>query len=312
MYNVYVDGQHGTTGLLVNERLEKHPDVHILTIPFEERHNKELRIQLLNEADVVFLCLPDDAAKEAAALVTNENTKIIDASTAHRTNDQWAYGFSELSQNHLESIKETTRLSNPGCHATAAISVLYPLIVNEIINEELQLSIFSITGYTGGGKQMIRTYEHTNSIEYKAPRQYSLSLEHKHVPEIMKRAGLKKKPMLIPVVSDFARGLAVTIPISLDQMDKPKSKKELVELYKEHYKNSKFIQVHEADDMDALVDNCVHIQANNDTNYLDIYVYGNEEQVQIISVLDNLGKGASGAAIQNMNIMLGLDETIGL
>lgn len=312
MFKVYVDGQHGTTGLLVNERLEKHPLVEILTIPYEERHNKDLRIQLLNEADVVFLCLPDDAAKEAATLVTNPETKIIDASTAHRTNDQWVYGLPELSQNHLELVKGSHHLSNPGCHATASIAALYPLVSAGIISDELQLNIFSITGYSGGGKQMIHKYEHTDSIAYNAPRQYALSLEHKHVPEIMKRAGLKKKPVFMPVVSNYARGLAVTIPLTLEQMDKPMDKTELAKFYKNYYKDAFYVNVHDADNMEALVDNCVHIQGSNDTNYLDIFVYGNDEQIQIISRLDNLGKGASGAAIQNMNIMLGIDETTGL
>lgn len=312
MFKVYVDGQHGTTGLLVNERLENHPLVEILTIPFEDRHNKDLRVQLLNEADVVFLCLPDDAAKEAVTLITNPNTKIIDASTAHRTDDNWAYGFPELSENHLELVKGCRYLSNPGCHATASIAALYPLVSEGIISDEMQLSIFSITGYSGGGKQMIHQYEHTDSIAYKAPRQYALSLEHKHVPEIMKRAGLKKMPIFMPVVANFARGLAVTIPFTLEQMDKPMSKSELATFYKHYYKDAHYINVHDADNMDELVDNCMHIQGNNDTNYLDIFIYGNEEQIQIISRLDNLGKGASGAAIQNMNIMLGLEETIGL
>jgi len=312
MFKVYVDGQHGTTGLLVNERLEKHPLVEILEIPFEERHNKALRIELLNKADVVFLCLPDDAAKESASLVTNSKTKIIDASTAHRTHDDWVYGLPELSKNHLELIKGSQHLSNPGCHASASIAALYPLVSKGIISKELQISIFSITGYSGGGKQMIHKYEHTDSMAYKAPRQYALSLEHKHVPEIMKRAGLVKKPIFMPVVSNFARGLAVTIPLAIDQLNKPMDKNQLVKFYKEYYKDAHYINVHDADNMDELVDNCMHIQGSNDTNYLDLFVYGNEEQIQIIARLDNLGKGASGAAIQNMNIMLGIDETTGL
>ncbi len=312
MFKVYVDGQHGTTGLLVNERLENHSQVQILTIPYNKRHDKDLRIQLLNEAEIVFLCLPDDAAKEAVGLITNPNTKIIDASTAHRTNSIWTYGFSELSYEHKMAVKHAKRLSNPGCHATAAIAALYPLIEEGIINSELQLSLFSITGYSGGGKKMIHTYEHTDSIDYKAPRQYALSLNHKHVPEIMKQSGLTKKPLFMPVVADFARGLTVSIPFAIEQMDIKMTKEEIAKFYKNYYKESHYIRVHKADCIESLVDNCTNIQGNNNTNYLDIYVYGNDEQIQIISKIDNLGKGASGAAIQNMNIMLGIDETIGL
>ena len=309
MYKVYVDGQHGTTGLLVNERLAKHNKVEVLTIPFEERHNKERRVQLLNEADIVFLCLPDDAAKESVSLITNPKTKIIDASTAHRVDDQWVYGLPELSKEHKEKVKGAKRLSNPGCHATAAISALYPLIQKGIISDKLQLSMFSITGYSGGGKQMIQTYETTHEVAYKAPRQYALNLDHKHVPEIMKQAGLNKKPIFMPIVSSFERGLAVTIPLSKEQMLKAMTKDEVTNLYKEYYKDTMYIRVHDTDDTEALVDNCVDVQGNNNTNYLDIFVYGNEEQIQIISRLDNLGKGASGAAIQNMNLMLGIDES---
>ncbi len=312
MFKVYVDGQHGTTGLLVNERLEQHPLVEVLTIPYEERHNKDMRIQLLNEADIVFLCLPDDAAKEAAQLVANPETKIIDASTAHRTHEDWTYGFAELSKGHLKAVQGAKRLSNPGCHATASIAALYPLIQGRILEDDLQLTIFSLTGYSGGGKQMIETYKTTDAIAYKAPRQYALSMNHKHIPEIMVRSGLKKKPLFAPIVANFERGLAVTIPFAVDQMKKPMTKEDLADFYKDFYKDAHYIRVHEADNVDSLVDNCIHVQGNNDTNYLDIFVYGNEDQIQVISRLDNLGKGASGAAIQNMNIMLGIDETTGL
>ncbi len=312
MFKVYVDGQHGTTGLLVNERLEQHPLVEILTIPYDERHNREMRIKLLNSADIVFLCLPDEAAKEAAQLVTNSETKIIDASTAHRTHKDWSYGFPELSPGHKALVKESKRLSNPGCHASAGIAALYPLVQTGIFNPKIQLTFFSITGYSGGGKQMIHTYKTTDNLAYRAPRQYALSMNHKHIPEIMARSGLEKKPLFAPIVGNFERGLAVTIPFAVDQMDKPMTKEELVDFYKDYYKDAYYIRVHEADSVDGLVDNCIHVQGNNDSNFLDIFVYGNEDQIQVITRLDNLGKGASGAAIQNMNIMLGIDEKTGL
>ncbi|WMW25836.1 N-acetyl-gamma-glutamyl-phosphate reductase [Methanolobus sediminis] len=312
MYKIYVDGQHGTTGLLVNERLAKHPEVEILEIPYEERHNRELRTKLLNEADLVFLCLPDEAVADTVSLVTNPDTRIIDASTANRTNDSWAYGLPELSAKHREDVAGASRVSNPGCHASASVVALYPLVEEGIISKETAVPLFSITGYTGGGKQMIQTYETTEQRAYKAPRQYALGLTHKHVPEIKVRSGLNVNPILMPVVSNYPRGLAVTLPLSVKDLEKSVTKQGLYELYQKYYGDSIFIRVHEVDEADDLVDNAFDVQGSNDTNYSDIYIYGNDEQIQVISRLDNLGKGASGAAIQNMNIMLGMDETTGL
>jgi N-acetyl-gamma-glutamyl-phosphate reductase len=312
MFKVYVDGQHGTTGLLVNERLEKHPNVKLLKIDYNERHNSEQRKKLLNEADVVFLCLPDEAAKESVSMITNPETKVIDASTAHRTHADWAYGFAELSQAHRKKIQGTHRLSNPGCHATAAISILYPLIQAGIMDGDMDISLFSITGYSGGGKQMIETYKNSTDLAYEAPMQYALDLNHKHVPEIMTQAGLNHRPIFMPVVSNFERGLAVTIPVFRQALKKRVTREECALILKDHYKDAHFVRVHEIDDEEALVDKRMHIQMNNDSNYLDLFIYGNETQFQFIACLDNLGKGASGAAIQNMNIMLGIEENTGL
>ncbi|WP_292461494.1 N-acetyl-gamma-glutamyl-phosphate reductase [Methanolobus sp.] len=312
MYKIYVDGQHGTTGLLVNERLADHPEVEILEIPYEKRHDKELRKKLLNEADLVFLCLPDEAVAEAVGLITNPNTKIIDASTANRVNETWAYGLPELSAAHRDRVAVASRVSNPGCHATASIVALYPLLEEGIISRETAVPLFSITGYTGGGKKMIETYETTTERAYKAPRQYALGLNHKHVPEIMVHSGLKVKPIFMPVVSNYPRGLAVTLPLSVKDLEKSLTKQGLYELYQKYYGDSTFIRIHTADETKDLVDNAFDVQRSNDTNYLDLYIYGNDEQIQVISRLDNLWKGASGAAIQNMNIMLDMDETTGL
>ena len=312
MFKVYVDGQHGTTGLLVNERLEKHPKVKLLKIDYKERHNMEQRKKLLNEADIVFLCLPDDAAKESASMITNPETKIIDASTAHRIHEKWAYGFAELSDDHRKKIEHTQRLSNPGCHATAAISVLFPLIKAGIIDSQTNLSMFSITGYSGGGKQMMATYNENIDGAYNAPMQYALDLDHKHVPEIMTHSGLGKRPLFMPVVSNFERGLAVTIPIFKEELKKTLTREACAKALQDHYKDAHFVRVHSVDDTSTLIDRRMNIQMNNDTNYLDIFIYGNETQFQFIACLDNLGKGASGAAIQNMNIMLGLKENTGL
>jgi len=323
MFKVYVDGQHGTTGLLVNERLKNHSKVEILDIPFEERHNKELRIQLLNEADIVFLCLPDDAAKESVALITNPKTKIIDASTAHRVDENWTYGLPELNEQQRSAIAQATYVTNPGCHSTAAIIALYPLIQEGILSQDDQLTLLSVTGYSGGGKQMIETYEKTQELAYKAPRQYAFNMNHKHIPEMMKYAQLQTQPLFMPIVSNFERGLAVTVPLAKNQLNKnSKNNKnnqlidfhlsDIVEIYKRYYADSLFIRVHELNDPSGLVDGGFNVQGCNLTNNLDLYVYGNEEQFHIISRLDNLGKGASGAAIQNMNIMLGIDEKTGL
>ncbi|WP_292466250.1 N-acetyl-gamma-glutamyl-phosphate reductase [Methanolobus sp.] len=312
MYKIYVDGQHGTTGLLVNERLAEHPQVEILEIPYEERHNRELREKLLNEADLVFLCLPDEAVEDTVSLIINPNTKIIDASTANRINEVWAYGLPELSAGHKEKITGASKVSNPGCHATASIVALYPLVEEGIITRETAVPLFSITGYTGGGKQMIQTYETTEERAYKAPRQYALGLNHKHVPEIRVHSGLNVNPMFMPVVSNYPRGLAVTLPLSVKDLEKPMTKTDMYELYQKYYGDSIFIRVHNVDETDDLVDNAFDVQGSNDTNYHDLYIYGNKDQIQVISRLDNLGKGASGAAIQNMNIMLGMDETTGL
>lgn len=312
MFKVYVDGQHGTTGLLVNERLKNHPNVEILDIPFDQRHNKDLRVQLLNEADIVFLCLPDDAAKESVTLITNPTTKIIDASTAHRVDENWTYGLPELNAAQRKAVETATYVTNPGCHSTATIVALYPLVQEGILSNDFQTTLLSITGYSGGGKQMIETYEKTDEIAYKAPRQYAFNMNHKHIPEMMKYAGLAEKPLFMPVVAGFERGLAVTIPLAQNQLAKACTPQDIVDIFKSYYGGEQFINVHEVNDPTGLVDGGFHVQGSNNTNNLDLFVYGNSEQFHIVSRLDNLGKGASGAAIQNMNIMLGMDEKTGL
>jgi N-acetyl-gamma-glutamyl-phosphate reductase len=312
MFKVYVDGQHGTTGLLVRERLLQHPKVQMLEIDYDSRHDVDVRQTLMNQADVVFLCLPDDAAKVSAEMIQNPNTCIIDASTTHRIDDAWAYGFPELSENHRNQIKLNKRVSNPGCHATAAIGLIYPLIQKGILKSEEYLSFYSITGYSGGGKQMIHTYETSHNMVYQAPRQYALNMNHKHVKEMMKQGGLVNKPLFTPIVSNYKRGLAVTIPLNKHSLIKDYTAEGLAEVYEAYYQGERFIRVYHGNSVEPLVDGAINIQGCNDTNRLDIMIYDNEDQIQLIARLDNLGKGASGAAIQNMNIMLGLDETLGL
>lgn len=312
MYKVFVDGQHGTTGLRIHEYLSKHPEVQIMNIDFDKRRDLQTRKEYLNEADIVFLCLPDVAAKESVALIENNHTKVIDASTAHRINEEWAYGIPELSNKYREKIKNSNRVSVPGCHATATIIPLAPLVKEGIIPSDYPFSIFSITGYSGGGKEMIAKYENPENEYLKLPRSYALEQKHKHLPEIKKHAGLSIDPIFIPTLSNYYKGLSVTIPLYTEKLSKYKTPEAISSFLSEYYKGEKFIKVIPYGDKSELLEGSVDITACNDTNNVDIFVFGNEERILLTSRLDNLGKGASGAAIQNMNIMLGIDEDTAL
>lgn len=316
MIKVFVDGQTGTTGLQIHERLKEYSGIELLQIEYEKRYDMKLKSDYINNADIVFLCLPDDAAKESASLVTNHNTKVIDASTAHRCNENWAYGLPELSKEHREKIQFSNKITNPGCHATAFVLSVFPLVYHNLILPKQLLSCQSITGYSGGGKSLIAKYEDIkeDNIYKKAPRPYALSLSHKHLPEMMMRAGLTEAPIFTPIVGDFYKGLATTVPIHLKTLDKKISPKELHQVIAEHYEGEKFINVMPYNAMDALEDGGFDVTACNDTNRADIFVFGNEvnDSAVIMTRLDNLGKGASGAAIQNMNIVLGFEEGVNL
>lgn len=312
MYKVFVDGQHGTTGLRIHEYLSKHPETQIMNIDFEKRRDIEIRKQYLNEADIVFLCLPDVAAKEAVALIENNHTKVIDASTAHRVNEDWAYGIPELSKEYRDKIKNSKRVSVPGCHATASIIPLSPLVKGGIVPSDYPFSIFSITGYSGGGKEMIAKYEDDKNEYLKIPRPYALGLKHKHLPEIKKHAGLSIDPIFVPTLSNYYKGLSVTIPLYTEKLLKYKTPQEISSFLTEYYNGEKYIKVIPYGDQSELFEGSFDITACNDTNNVDIFVFGNEERILLVSRLDNLGKGASGAAIQNMNIMLGIDESTAL
>lgn len=308
MKKVFIDGQAGTTGLQLKKKLLSHPFVELLEIDEEKRKDALERKKLMNSADVVFLCLPDDAAKEAVKLVTNPDTVIIDASTAHRTADGWTYGFPELSEKHFEDIKISKRIANPGCHATGFISIVYPLICGDIIPRNYPITAHSITGYSGGGNKMIGHYENENRpSEYDSPRQYGLSQCHKHLPEMQKITGLDVLPVFNPIVSDFYCGMAVSVPIITSLLNKKLSVKKMTEYFSLFYKNSKFISVHSAPE-----DGFLSAMGLEGTNNLKIYVCGNDERMTITAVLDNLGKGASSAAIENMNIAMGFDEATAL
>jgi N-acetyl-gamma-glutamyl-phosphate reductase len=313
---VFVDGLSGTTGLKIHERLSLYTELDMITIDYEKRRDPAERAKCLNEADIVFLCLPDDAAKEAVLLVSNPDTKIIDASTAHRTAKDWAYGLPELSTKHREAIIASKRVSNPGCHATAFNLSVYPLISNKIMPSDYPVSCNSITGYSGGGKALIEKYEQNDGMnDYtKAPRPYGLSLSHKHLPEMKQHCGLEENPVFVPVVSNFYQGLAALVPIHTKLLSKQISTKEVQELFCEHYQNEKFVKVMPYSDDSVLFDGGIDITACNDTNLAEIFIFGNEAKgsLLIMTRLDNLGKGASGAAIQNMNLMLGFEEDLHL
>ncbi len=308
MVKVFIDGQAGTTGLQLKSKLQKHQQVQIIEIDDEKRKDKAERQRLLNSADVVFLCLPDAAAVEAVEMVTNPETVVIDASTAHRTAQGWAYGFAELSSAHREKIKHSKRIANPGCHATGFISLVYPLIACGIMPKSYPVTAHSITGYSGGGNKMIGEYESENRpYELDSPRQYGLSQNHKHLPEMKKITGLEHEPVFNPIVSDYFCGMAVSVPLHTSLLDKKMTVDELKGFYEEYYSDSNFISVKQLPESGFI--SPVGLEG---TNELVIYVGGNDERITLTAVFDNLGKGASSAALQNMNIAMGFDETTAL
>jgi N-acetyl-gamma-glutamyl-phosphate reductase len=312
---IFVDGLSGTTGLKIHERLALYSELEMITIDFDKRRDPEERAKCLNSADVVFLCLPDDAAREAVSLVTNPSTRIIDASTAYRTAQDWTYGLPELSVAHREAIKESKRVSNPGCHATAFILSAYPLVAAKVMSPDYPVTCQSLTGYSGGGKALIDKYEKDDGKnEYtKAPRPYALTLNHKHLPE-MKHSGLNDTPLFLPILGNNYKGMAVMLSLHMKLLEKQMTAQNLHELFSEHYQNEKYVKVMPYMEDADLFDGALDITACNDTNQAEIFVFGNNTKgtAVVMTRIDNLGKGASGAAIQNMNIMLGFDEGLHL
>lgn len=306
---IYIDGQAGTTGLQIIDRLSKREDIELLRIAEEKRHDTAERARLLNEADISFLCLPDDAAREAVSLVTNPNARIIDASTAHRTNPDWDYGFPELSKDRRAAIAQSKRVANPGCHASGFISSVMPLVSMGILPADYPITCYSLTGYSGGGKKMIAEYEDENrNGKLSSSRIYGTSLHHKHVPEMMAICGLTQAPVFSPVVGDFPQGMATTILLHNKLLNGKPTAQEIWEKLSDYYKDEYFVQVAPFGGEEPV------IFANTlaGTNFLKLIVCGHEEQTTVTALFDNLGKGASGAAVQNMNIMLGFDEKTGL
>ncbi len=305
MPKVFIDGSAGTTGLRIRERLQNRSDLSLILLDDDKRKDPEARKEALNAADIAFLCLPDAAAKEAVALLDDPHTVIIDTSTAHRTDDDWTYGFPELT-GQREKIARSRRIANPGCHASGFVSLVAPLTEAGVLAKDTPLCCFSMTGYSGGGKNMIADYTTSENVEkLAAPRLYGLSQSHKHLPEMAKVCGLAVPPVFSPIVSSYYAGMEVVVPLFADRLscDVPTLK----QLYRDYYANG---LVRFADDADENGFLSAGTLAGRDD--MLISVYGNDERITLVSRFDNLGKGASGAAIQNMNIVLGLDETTGL
>lgn len=304
MRKVFIDGQEGTTGLQLAQRLAGRDDVEVLVIEDALRKDEAERARLMNQSDLVFLCLPDAAAIEAVKLVTNPNTRVIDASTAHRVAPGWAYGFPELSKEHRRAVEKGFRITNPGCYATGFNAIVYPLVKLGLIDPGIRLTCHAVSGYSGAGKKGIAQYENPDrASEFDSPRLYALGLNHKHLPEMQKVAGLENPPLFNPLVCDYYAGMSVSVPLWSGQFEKGVSPDSLREAISEFYEGAKLISVLGAPEGGFLPANLL-----TGTDRMNLYVTGNSEQVTLTAVLDNLGKGASGAAVQNMNIALGFDE----
>ena len=311
-YRIFVDGQEGTTGLRIHEMLARRSDVEVLKIDADKRKDSAERARLLNAADVAFLCLPDVAAREAAALVTNPNTCVIDASSAHRTAPGWIYGLPELATDQRSALRAAKRISNPGCHATAFILLLRPLVAAGLLPREAAISATSVTGYSGGGKSMIAQYQAGGDVRLDSPRPYALALKHKHLPEMVAHTGLAQAPVFLPMVGNFYKGLSVSVGLRLDQLRPGSTGAQMQAALAAHYAGERFVQVRPLSDPATLEEGFFDVQACNDSNLAELFVFANDHQLLLISRLDNLGKGASGAAVQSMNVHLGVDEALGL
>jgi N-acetyl-gamma-glutamyl-phosphate reductase len=309
---VFVDGQEGTTGLRIHEYLARRSDVEILRAAPNLRKDAGERARLLNAADVAFLCLPDAAAREAVALLTNPNTCLIDASTAHRTASDWVFGLPELAADQRARIRASKRIANPGCHSTGFILLVRPLVDAGLVSSASLLSATSITGYSGGGKKMIEQYEAGRDPGLAAPRPYGLTLHHKHLPEMTAHSRLETAPIFMPIIGNFLKGLSVAVPLHLSTLKRGTTAEHLHAVLSERYGGERFVRVMPLGDESAPADGYFDVQACNDTNNVELFVFASATQALLMCRLDNLGKGASGAAVQSMNVHLGLDEGTGL
>ncbi len=304
---IFIDGKAGTTGLRIFERLQDRQDIQLILLSENERKDYNARKTAINKADVVFLCLPDEAAKESVSMIENERTAVIDASTAHRTNPDWTYAFSELSECHEKAIAASKRIAVPGCHASGFIALIYPLIQAGILNKNANLSCHSITGYSGGGKGMIADFESEDRADkYGAPQMYGITQKHKHLPEMAYISGLDNPPVFVPVVADFYSGMLVTVPLTKSDTN-GHTLEEIKAVYKAKY-NDEIVKYVETLDDGGFV--CASKMKNLDS--MEISAVGNDERMVLTARYDNLGKGASGAAVEALNILLGIDKKTGL
>jgi len=309
---IFINGSEGTTGLRIFERFEGRDDIELLKIPSELRKDPDEVKKYINASDITFLCLPDAAAREAVAMVENENVRIIDTSTAHRTLEGWAYGYPELSKEHREAIRNGKRVAVPGCHATGFITIVYPLIAGGILPAEYPVSSFSLTGYSGGGKKMIAEYEGAErDAELDSPREYGLTQNHKHLKEMKAITGLSREPLFSPIVSDYYSGMLVSIPFYADMLSGTQTPESVHAFFSQYFEGEQFVRVMP---LGAEADTRGFLGSNNCSGWdgIEIFVTGNAERILVSARFDNLGKGASGAAVQCLNIMLGCDEAKGL
>lgn len=315
MNTVFIDGQVGTTGLQIHERLSQRTDIELLQISAEDRKNPLIKQQLINSADVVILCLPDNAARETVALIENPNTRVLDASTAHRVAPDWTYGLAELAPQQREKIRQGHFISNPGCWATGFLLAVTPLIRSGLLRADIPLICHGVSGYSGGGRNMIEKYaeraqQQPEHLWYTRP--YGLGLTHKHLNEMQHYAGLALQPMFMPSVAHFPQGMLVNVPLPKSWFTADVNLQAVHSLLAEAYAGEPCVRLHDINDNNALDDGFLEPQSNNGTNRNDLFVFGNDEQILLTSCLDNLGKGAAGAAVQNLNLMLGKHELTGL
>ena len=312
-YKVFIDGQEGTTGLRIVDRLKDRKDIELMFIDEDLRKSVTERKRLINESDYTFLCLPDAAAIESASLVENPKTKILDASTAHRTNSDWVYGLPELSAEQRAKIAASKRVAVPGCYASGFNALVYPMVKSGFIAPYHPVFCHAVSGYSGAGKKTIAVYEgNEKPDEYNSPRQYSMGKQHKHIKEMMAVSGLSYPPIFNPIVDNYYNGMVVSVPFHLRAMPKRTSAKAVWEMLSEHYQGQNFVKVMNFMGEGDLPDGFLAANTMKDTNMMQIFVFGNDDHILLCSRFDNLGKGASGAAVQCMNIMMGIDETTGL
>ncbi len=321
---VFIDGEAGTTGLQIRQRLQGRRDLQVVSIDPDRRKDPAARADMLNSADAVILCLPDDAAKEAVSLIRNTTTKVIDASTAHRVDPQWVYGFPEMADGHRVMIERSNRISNPGCYPTGFIALVAPLVGEGLIPKDFPVTVNAVSGYSGGGKGLIEEFQgQPPETTHDAFRPYGLTLAHKHVPEMTKYAGLAHAPLFAPSVGRYAQGMIVEVPLQLWALPGHPSPKQLRDALADFYQGEKFVSVADEAETTSLQKSragaggyveALDPEGLNNTNRMKLFVFGNEPagQARLVALLDNLGKGASGAAVQNLNLVLGLDESAGL